>query len=315
MENSFGSMNLFRECRDLRIRLWECPPFLFVLLGFATIMSLISTYLISIRYTDDEAVTIVSVTAVAILFLVIGNLIISGFNKIAEANRMKSEFISIISHQLRSPLSIFKWTIDLLDREAQGKPPYQDTLSFLHTLRDTTENMIRLVNSLLEVSRIEARTITLKREPISLVKLTEEITEDFKAYARASNVLLEFTHDPHIPNIAGDSQRLSMVIQNLIDNAIRYSKASGKIQIGIVKSNDGIVFSIKDGGVGIPQIQQKYVFQKFFRAENAARVQTVGSGIGLYTAKAIIDALGGTMGFQSKEGEGSIFWFRLPAPG
>ena len=312
MAISSRQLNVVAECRVAHLKPWQCPPFLVLVMGFITIISMIATYVLATRYTEEPQVAALVVIFVAVLFLVVGNLIIAGFNAIAQANRMKSEFVSIVSHQLRSPLSIFKWTLEAMGRTHRNPGPAKGEESFTHNLRTSTEKMIRLVNSLLEVSRIEARTFLLKKEKISLAVLTQGIISDFHDYARASNVMLELNTEAGIPDIVGDRDRIAMVIQILIDNAVRCSRGNGKVEVRIKKKGSLVEFDVKDSGVGIPEAQKKFIFQKFFRAENGTKHQTEGTGIGLYIAKSIIEAAGGKIGFSSEEGKGSTFWFTLP---
>lgn len=271
---------------------------------------MVATFIIASRYTEEPEVAALIVIFVTALFLVMGNLIIAGFNKVSEANRMKSEFISIVSHQLRSPLSIFKWTLDVIDRESKNGKNHDDLANFMATLRDTTENMIRLVNSLLEVSRIEARTVVLKKERFSLAELTQKVIENFRRYAEASGIFIRFEPETLLPEVVADRERIAMVLQNFIDNAIRYTRGSGHILITINKEDNNLRWAVKDEGMGIPPDQQKYIFQKFFRSSQ--NQHTRGSGVGLYIAKAVIGASEGKIGFTSKESEGSTFWFTLP---
>lgn len=320
MPFSFKQLNPVAECRQLRWGLWQCPPFLFLLMGIATIFSMVATYLLASRFVEEPEVGALVVIFVTVVFLITGNAIITGFNRIAETNRMKSEFISIISHQLRSPLSVFKWTIDVLLRHAgKGNPQDFDSgaeKNSLQTLRVTSEYMITLVNSLLEMSRIEARIFVLKKENFSLQKITRDIAENFRKYIEASNIALAVKEDADLPEVTGDRERIEMVIRNLLDNAIRYTNQDGTILINIESINSRFLrWSVKDRGIGIPEQQQKFIFQKFFRAGNIMKqgyTQTRGSGIGLYIAKQIIEASGGKIGFTSQDGEGSTFWFTLP---
>ncbi|QQG45668.1 MAG: HAMP domain-containing histidine kinase [Candidatus Sungiibacteriota bacterium] len=302
--------NVVAECRASKLPLWQCPPFLFLIMGVITIVSMVATFIIASRYTEEPEVAALIVIFVTALFLVMGNLIIAGFNKVSEANRMKSEFISIVSHQLRSPLSIFKWTLDVIDRESKNGKNHDDLANFMATLRDTTENMIRLVNSLLEVSRIEARTVVLKKERFSLAELTQKVIENFRRYAEASGIFIRFEPETLLPEVVADRERIAMVLQNFIDNAIRYTRGSGHILITINKEDNNLRWAVKDEGMGIPPDQQKYIFQKFFRSSQ--NQHTRGSGVGLYIAKAVIGASEGKIGFTSKESEGSTFWFTLP---
>lgn len=309
--NWLKQLNFVAECRAARLAFWQCPPFLVLVMGLVIIISMVATYVLATRYTDEPEVAALIVIIVTVIFLVVGNLIVAGFNAIAQANRMKSEFISIVSHQLRSPLSIFKWTIEAMGRIAHNSDSTSEN-NFLRTLSGSTEKMIHLVNSLLEVSRIEARTFVIKKERVSLPALAKNIIDEFQIYAKASNVTLRLEAEKNVSEISGDRDRILMVIQNFIDNAIRYSRGDDRVDVSIREKDGAVELSVTDTGVGIPASQQKFIFQKFFRAQNSSRHQTEGTGIGLYIAKSIVEAMGGKIGFRSEEGKGSTFWFTLP---
>ena len=299
------------ECRRLDWPFWQCPPFLFIVLGFLTITSMASTYIFASRLVEEPELAAMIVILVAVFFLVVGNFIIGGFNRIAEANRMQSEFISIFSHQLRSPLSISKWTLEVMEKEVQAGN-MEKIINHLSAFHDSTETIVKLVNALLEVSRIEAGTLVLNKVKVSLVDLTKAVLNDMQSYVEASNIKLEFNPEPDLPDVWADRDRLLMIIHNLVDNAIRYSEGGKKVQVLIKRQDAWLVWEVLDQGIGIPDFQQKYVFQKFFRAANSSRFQTEGSGVGLYIVKNLVETLGGRVGFKSTEHKGSIFWFTLP---
>lgn len=303
-------LNLLEECQSLDLRLIHCPPFLTIVLGFVTIIAMVGTYILASGLVDEPEVAALIVILVAAALLVLGHLIISGFERIAESNRMKSEFIFIITHQLRSPISILKWTLDAMEMRMKKDPQDDAAKDSLTTFRNTIDNMALLVNSLLEVSKIQARTLILKKEPFSLKKLTEDIADNYRRSVPLTKAVLRLEAAASLADAYGDRSRISMVIQNLIDNAIRY--AGGTISISAEEAGGRLRWSIKDQGRGIPAAQQKYIFQKFFRSKDAQKDEVHGYGIGLYIAKAIIDNSGGKIGFESQEGRGSTFWFTLP---
>jgi len=311
LKNIFAQLNIIGQCRKHGLSPWQCPQFLFFLMGIIIVCSTLVAYFVGTRYIEEPEWVALTVLLFALLLFIIAVIITRSFEKLAETNRMKSEFINIISHQLRSPLSNLKWTIELLMSGRLGKIE-KDQVEYFGILKENSGRMEELVSDLLIVSRIEAATLPLKKEETLLEDLVNELISEFQLFAKASNVKIEFEIQKDLPKILTDPSQVHLVIENLLDNATRYIKNSGKVNILLKKRDKNLYFEIKDNGVGIPKKDQKYVFQKFFRSENVLRQQTQGSGLGLYISRAIIEKLGGKVGFKSQENEGSTFWFTLP---
>lgn len=305
-----AELNFVRECRESHLGLFECPSFLFILMGLITITAMLGTYFIATRFVDEPQMVALLVIVVTVALLLIGHSIITGFNKVAEANRMKSEFVGIVSHQLRTPLSALKWSLGLLLSGRLGgfEPKQQE---YLNTVKGSNERMIRLVNDLLDANRIESGSLKLKDEPVSFAEAVRGVMTDLEPLARASKVEITLEMPEDLPPVRGDKDRVTVVVQNLVENAIKYTKA-GSVRVSVEPNDAAVRFSVADTGVGIPSREQKQVFQKFFRSTSATKIRSVGTGLGLFIARAIVEGMGGTIGFSSREGAGSMFWFTLP---
>lgn len=310
--NFFKKLNIFYHCRQYDLRLKECPSFLFLVVGLINIAATATTYFITTYFTKDPEPIIIITASITIFIFVIGYTVTKGFEKLAQANKMKTEFVSVASHQLRTPLSSIRWLAELLTSGRLGRlNPKQ--LDYLNDIQQGNERMIKLVNDLLDVSRIEMGRLDLKLEPTDILVKVKDLIKEFEQFAQASNVKINLITKPGLPLVMTDSQRIRLTIQNLIDNAIKYIGKDGRTDITIAPMNEKFMrISVKDTGVGIPEEQKKFIFQRFFRSDNILKHQTTGTGLGLYIAKAIIEASGGKMGFESKEGVGSTFWFTLP---
>lgn len=302
--------NIIAQCRRYNIPLWQCPNFLIIPIGVLNVLTILGTYFIATKYTEPEAVVLI-VILIEFFFMIISYLIVQGFEKLAESNRLKSEFVSIASHQLRTPLTGIKWAINLMSSEKmEGLDSEQKER--IETIKENNQRMINLINDLLNVSRIEQNRLGLKPKKIKLQNLIEKIIKEYKVIAEAGNVKILTEVPEDLPSIYADPEGVSMALNNLIDNAIRYSKKDGTVKIKCTKEKKYLKCQVRDQGVGIPKEDRKKIFQKFFRSQNVMKYKTEGTGLGLFIAKSVIENMGGKMDFESKEGEGSTFWFKLP---
>ncbi len=305
----YDQLNIRAQCRKYGLPLWQCPQFLFVLMGIVIMIIIIVSFLIASRQIEDPQLVVLIVLFLSAVLIVIDYIIMHSFEKLAEVARAKMEFISVITHHLRSPITNIKYSLEALTSEELTE---KDQEEYFRILRENTERTGDLINNILTVSRISLGTFKLRKEMISMANLVEETILGFKPLLGASNMTLEFEKEKGLPKIFSDPFCLKEVFRNLLDNAIRYQKNKGDIKLALRRQGKNIYFEISDSGVGIPEEDQKYIFQKFFRAKNALRYQTIGTGLGLYIVKEIITKMKGKVNFKSKENKGTTFWFTLP---
>ncbi|MBW6441165.1 PAS domain-containing protein, partial [Patescibacteria group bacterium] len=231
-----------------------------------------------------------------------------------ETERMRSDFISTVSHQLRTPLSAMKWFIEILLNEDTGKLK-NTQIDVINEIKSSNQNMINFVNQMLSVSRIEHDNLALNPEILNLKKAINEILKEISPIIKEKGQKLTFhgLKDKSL-EIRIDKNLLRNIIHNLLSNASRYTPSGGEIKISIKKQNKNILlFSVQDNGIGIPKKDYKKLFKKFSRAKNAIKYEANGTGLGLYIVKSILDLLGGNIWFESEENKGTTFFFTLPA--
>ncbi|MDP2951085.1 MAG: HAMP domain-containing sensor histidine kinase [bacterium] len=226
---------------------------------------------------------------------------------------LKTEFVSIAAHQLRTPLSAIKWIIRMLLDEDLG-PLNKDQKDYLTKAYINNERMVKLINDLLNVSKIEEGKFLSKPTRESLSKIIEEALALWVGAAKRKGLILTFEKSKgRIPDVLVDKEKIVLVLHNLVENSIKYSNQGEiSIKIDFEKENNRLVVSVKDSGEGIPKEEQEKVFTRFFRASNASKIDTEGTGLGLYITKHIVQSHGGKIWFSSEEGKGTTFFFALP---
>ncbi len=232
--------------------------------------------------------------------------------KLQEENALKADLISISSHQLRTSLSAIKWVMKMiLDKDVGPLTTEQEGL--LKKASDSNERMIALVNDLLNLNHAQDIVSGYTFEPVQLVDLIESVLFEFTSETKKRNIEILFLKpDTHPGSISADKVKLRVVLQNLVENAIKYSKDGGKVFLSLASNDGKLKLSVKDNGIGIPEDVQPQIFKKFYRAPNAEKWQTVGSGLGLFMVKKIIERHNGKIWFESTENEGTTFYIELP---
>ncbi len=232
--------------------------------------------------------------------------------------RIKTEFVSIAAHQLRTPISAVKWTLKMLLDGDLGEIT-KEQKEFIKKTYQSNERMISLINDLLNITRIEEGRYLYKPVLSDFEGIVDFVIKSIQQEISRKKIILKFEKPKtKIPKIPLDVEKMKLAVQNLIDNAIKYTPLGGEINVllDLIKFDDkkgkDIVFSVKDTGVGIPQDQHSRVFDKFFRGANVVRMNTEGTGLGIFIVKNIIEAHGGKIWFESEENKGTTFYFSLP---
>ncbi len=229
--------------------------------------------------------------------------------KINELEEVKSEFLAVASHKMRTPLTAIKWYAESLLAGDAGKLA-KDQECFVQQIFLSNRRLINLLDDLLRVARVEEGRIKIKKEKIDLSQILKGVIKKIKPEIDRKKIKLFYKENK--AEINGDQDKIQQVFFNLLDNAIKYNSIGGGIKIEIKGDGEKYLCKISDSGIGIPKRQQKVIFTKFFRAYNIVTMNTEGNGLSLYLVKSYIESHGGKIWVESAPGKGSIFYFTLP---
>ncbi|MBI3626420.1 PAS domain S-box protein [Candidatus Uhrbacteria bacterium] len=243
-----------------------------------------------------------------------------------EIDQAKSEFVSLASHQLKTPLAAIRWNCEMLLNGDAGKLKLEQH-KIIEDVYLVEKNMKELVEALLNVSRLELGVFMVEPEPTNVPKIIYEILQEVQHQITDKKISVLKNFSPDVPILAADPKLVRVVLDNLITNAIKYTPAKGTIRASVrmakerervngqEAASDSILVEISDSGLGIPKEQQSKIFSKLFRADNVRASTIEGTGLGLYIVKTILDKVGGQISFQSQENKGTTFSVLLPISG
>jgi len=241
----------------------------------------------------------------------IGLLTLVDITRQKKADDAKSEFVSLASHQLRTPIAGMKWSTELLLMDGE-KPLDPRQKKYIARLLLSIKRMGVLVDDFLRVSRFELGTFQAEYKTVELPKLFNDILEELDTRVKQKEITVKTFYESSLPTIESDQNLIRMIVTNLYSNAAKYTRDKGTIHIGYNRKDDNIVISVADNGMGIPLEDQEQIFSKLFRAANAVRNVPDGTGLGLYILREAVDVLDGKVTFTSTENSGTTFEVTLP---
>ncbi len=236
-------------------------------------------------------------------------LILKQVQLLQDINRMKGEFVSLVSHQIKNPLTAVKLQIGLLTSDPDLSAEQRSSIG---ELDESVDEILLLANKFLEAQKIEATAVELRHDLVDLKEFSRRILQEMTPQMNAKSIKLEQSFPRHDLETVVDPFMIKQAITNLLSNAVKYTPAGGRIRFKLEGREKEVRFEISDSGIGIPRREQTKIFENYYRGTNAQSGRTKGTGMGLYFAKRIVEASGGRIGFSSKEGVGSTFWFTLP---
>jgi signal transduction histidine kinase len=227
-----------------------------------------------------------------------------------EVSRVKSDFISTAAHQLRTPLTGIRWALEALEKE--NLP--EDQKALVSSAVEKSHDLVAIVGTLLDISSIESGKYKYTYEPTDITALLEGVAKDFEPLAEKGSVTLYYSKSEQpIPAVRADRERIKWVLNNLVENAIRYTPAHGSVQISVEAVSTEVIIKVRDTGIGILPEDRDNIFERFYRAGNAIAKENQGNGLGLYIARTIATDHGGDLNFEeNKEGPGTTFSLSLP---
>ncbi len=229
-------------------------------------------------------------------------------------DRAKTEFVSLASHQLRTPLSTINWYAEMLLSGDAGKVTSKQA-KFLKEIYKGNQRMVELVNALLNVSRIELGTFAVEPQPTNLCEVLASVLLEVDPQIKNKKLKVTKNCPGNFPEMMVDPKLMRIIFQNFITNSIKYTPPEGKIVVTVTKQSKDVLISVSDTGYGIPKNAQDKIFNKLFRADNIRAIESDGTGLGLYIVKAIVEQSKGKIWFESEENKGTTFFATLPLKG
>lgn len=259
---------------------------------------------VKVQSTGDEK-------QLAEMFNEMADILNTNIEKLKQVENLRRELIANVSHDLRTPIAIIRGYVETLQIKEETITA-EERKRYINTVRESAEKLEKLVNELFELSKLEANQVKAKKEPFIISELVSDISNKYQLIAKTKNITIDTVLSKELPPVFADISLIERVMQNLIDNAMKYTPEGGKIIIKTLKNSDGNVeVTVSDNGMGIPENEREQIFERYYKANNYTDLKN-STGLGLAIAKKILDLHNSTLDLISRENFGSSFIFRLP---
>jgi len=310
--------NIPAQCRRLGVPLWSCPSFLFLIMGLINVCAILASYYIARQYASPELVILVVLGLSAFLFTV-SFTIINAFEQVVLARqreaakheelvRIKDQFVFIAAHELRTPANAIRWALESL--EAKEPLLFKKEKGIFETFLISSKRLLDLVKDLLEVSRIETGSVTLRLSPISIAAVVLKSLRGLRSFIDESGMQIVNKIPDSLPLVLADESRLKEVVDNLINNAIKYNRKNGTVTLTAKHGGGGVTLHVTDEGGGIAPEDRPHIFEKFWRSVDAHAIE--GTGLGLFIVQKLLELMHGHVSFETKVGIGTTFSVFVP---
>lgn len=300
-----------KQSQQYGVPWWQLPDFLLVFMALTNISVMLVSFKLYSAFEEDPRYVIALVAAEAILVMIVGNMIVEASKKVVMVNKLRKEFIEISSHQLRSPLSTIKWYIEMLTRTQTGQLNEKQK-ELIKTIGEANSKMLGVVNDLLNVSNIESGVSHLAIKKTELVAIISQVIDGNKFLAELKQIKISFGQKGKKYFAMVDPDKAKIIFENILGNAIKYIGNGGNVWVRIDRKKDQIVCWISDDGPGIEKDEIPLIFEKFYRAKKTRNEKEIGTGLGLYICKALIEQMNGDIWFEPGKRKGSVFFLGFP---
>ena len=230
--------------------------------------------------------------------------------KAREVARLKDEFVFIAAHELRTPVAAIRGFLELVSESTTHFP--KDVRENLQAISQASGHLNQLIDDLLQIARSEAGTIKISVAPVHLLPIIKAVVEELTPIAGERHITIAVDAHSILPRVFVDAQKVREIAVNLLSNAIKYNRDGGRVDVNMFRQGEAVVCEIRDAGYGIPKNQQEKIFEKFFRAHTEGTERVLGTGLGLFISRMLVEKMGGSIAFSSKEGAGTTFSFSFP---